>query len=140
MHNSTFQMYQKGGCHVSFIQKKIKNQNAYSCKLKKNKRAAVSFSKSCRSEIFVTQKKLLRTLKIQYKIFDNSLQNLGKGKRQKVKNSIFGGLLIVNQPFSQTECYSQIRFCTYYVFSLNQMSDIRGRRTKKLQTFSRLFF
>ena len=30
-------------------------------------------------------------------------RNLGKGKRQKVKNSIFDGPLIVNQPFSQTE-------------------------------------
>ena len=62
-------------------------------------------------------------------------------------------------------CYWQIRFCTYYAFSLKQMSDIRevwkcwplkddfcsisqkftrlpfcGRSTKKLQTFSRHFF
>ena len=62
-------------------------------------------------------------------------------------------------------CYWQIRFCTYYAFSLNQMSDIRevwkylplkdGFRlisqkvysaticrgwTKKLQAFSRHFF
>ena len=62
-------------------------------------------------------------------------------------------------------CYWQIRFCTYYAFSLNQMSDIRevwkywplkdvfrsipqkfyraaicGGWTKKLQTFSRHFF
>ena len=61
-------------------------------------------------------------------------------------------------------CYWQIRFCTYYAFSLNQMSDIRevwkycpvkdgfwsiskkfyraicGRWTKHLQTFSRHFF
>ena len=29
---------------------------------------------------------------------------------------------------------------TYYAFSLNQMFDIRGRWTKKLQTFSRHFF
>ena len=61
-------------------------------------------------------------------------------------------------------CYWQIRFCTYYAFSLNQMSDIRevwkywplkdgfrsilqkfyrvpicGGWTKKLQTFSRHF-
>ena len=28
---------------------------------------------------------------------------MGKGKRQNVKNSIFNGSLIVNQPFSQTE-------------------------------------
>ena len=41
-------------------------------------------------------------------------------------------------------CYWQIRFCTYYAFSLNQMSDIREVWkywvNQKLQTFSRHFF
>ena len=49
---------------------------------------------------------------------------MSKGKKQKLKHTIFDGPLIVNQTFSQTE-YWQIRFFTYYEFSLNQMSDIR---------------
>ena len=64
---------------------------------KKFKRVTVSFSKMCRSKMFVMKQKLLRTLEIHYKIFDNSHLKLEKRKRQKLKNSIFDGLLIVNQ-------------------------------------------
>ena len=46
---------------------------------------------------------LLRTLKIHYKIFDNSHLKFGKKRRQKSKNSIFDDSLITNQAFSQTE-------------------------------------
>ena len=50
---------------------------------------------------------------------------MGKGKRQKVKNSIFDGPLIVNQPFSQIEyAIDKSDFDTCYAFSLSQMSDI----------------
>ena len=70
--------------------------------------------------------KLLKTLKIYYQIFGNLCQlwNLCNEERQILKNSIFDGSLIINHIF-QTTCYWQIRFCTYYAFSLNQMSDIR---------------
>ena len=57
---------------------------------KKFKRAVVSFSKKCRSKIFVTQCNFLRTLEMHYKIFDNS--HLELEKREKLKNSMFDGL------------------------------------------------
>ena len=72
--------HQKGGCNVSFTLKKIKKQNAYPCKFqkkKKNESATVSLSQMCCSKIFVTKQKLLRTLKIHYKIFDNSHLKFG---------------------------------------------------------------
>ena len=51
----------------------------------------------CRSKIFVTQWKLLRTLEICYKIFDNSHLKFGERGKAKSKSSIFDG------PFSQAE-------------------------------------
>ena len=51
----------------------------------------------------MTQQNYIRTIEIYYKIFDNSHLEFGKGKKAKIKNSIFDGPLIVNQTFSQTE-------------------------------------
>ena len=57
--------------------------------------------------------------------FDNSHLKLDKKIRKKLKNSTFDGPLIVNQTFCKNWiCYWQIRFCTYYAFSFNQMSDV----------------
>ena len=41
-----------------------------------------------------------------------------------MKHSIFDAPLMVNQTFSKTQINWQIRFCSYYAFSLNQISDI----------------
>ena len=80
----------KGRLSCFFHLEKIKNRNAYPCKSKKKiKRAAVSFSKMCRSKIFVTQQKLLRILKIHYKIFDNSLQKFGLREMAQSKKQHF---------------------------------------------------
>ena len=52
---------------------------------KKFKRIPVSFLKMCRSKIFVTQQKLLRTLEIHYKIFHNSHLKFGKKEKAKIE-------------------------------------------------------
>ena len=134
--------HQKGGCNVSFILKKIKKQNAYPCKFQKKLKVSSFHCHKC-----VDQKYLWRSRNYQepsksiIRFLTIVFRNLGKGKRQKVKSSIFDGSLIINQSFSQSDwiCYWQIKLCTYHAFLLNQMSDIRDRWTKKLQTFSRHF-
>ena len=40
-----------------------------------------------------------------YKIFDNGHLKIGQSEKQKLKNTIFDGPLIVNQTFSQTEYF-----------------------------------
>ena len=71
-------------------------------KIKKNKRTAILLSKMCRSKVFVTSQKLLKTLKIHYKIF---ISNLSKWEKQTLKISIFDGPLIINQTFLQIEYF-----------------------------------
>ena len=45
--------HQKGGCHFSFISKK--QPKCISVQTEKKKRAAVSFSRMCRSKIFAVE-------------------------------------------------------------------------------------
>ena len=58
----------------------------------------------------MTYQNFIRTLEIDHKrgwlfhkIFKNSHLKYGKMKKQKLKNNIFDGPLILNQTFSQTE-------------------------------------
>ena len=102
-------------------------------KQKKSRRATISLSKMRRSKIFVRQQNLIRTLEIDYKVFDNSHLKFGKRKKINIKRLHFRrpidrktksfhelNLLLA---FQNSE-YFIIRFCSYYAFSLNQMSDI----------------
>ena len=94
---------------------------------KRFKRAVVSLSNMFRSKMFMTQQNLLRTLEIRYKSFNNSHLKF-EGKKEKLKNSIFKGPLIVNQTFSQTKFdigKSDFAHVMHYAFSLNQISNIR---------------
>ena len=111
---------------LSFIEK-IKNQNAYLCKLKKNLKVSPFHSQKCVDQKYLWRSRnYLEPSKPIIRFLTIVFINLGKGKRQKVKNSIFDDPLIINQPFFTNWIYYwQIRFCTYYAFSLNQMSDIR---------------
>ena len=83
---------------------KIKNQNAYPRKLNKKLTVPPFHFQKC-----VDQKYLWRSWnykepsKSNIRFLTIFFRNLGKWKRQKVKNSIFDDPLIVNQPFSQTK-------------------------------------
>ena len=88
---------------LSFIEK-IKNQNAYLCKLKKNLKGSPFHSQKCVDQKYLWRSRnYLEPSKPIIRFLTIVFRNLGKGKRQKVKNSIFDDPLIINQPFSQTE-------------------------------------
>ena len=53
--------------------------------LKKFKRVTISLFKLCMSKTFVMQLNFLRTLKIHYKIFDNSHLKFGKKEKTRTK-------------------------------------------------------
>ena len=52
---------------------------------KKFKRVAVSLSKMCRSKVFTTKQRFLKTHEIHYKIFDNSHLKFGNREKAKIK-------------------------------------------------------
>ena len=92
--------HQKGGGNVSFFLKKIKKQNAYPCKLQKKLKLSPFHRHKCADQKYLwrstnyqeSSKSIIRFLSIV-------IWNLGKGKKQKWKNTIFDGLLIVNRTF-----------------------------------------
>ena len=103
-------------------------------KKEKSRRATISLSKMRRSKIFVRQQNLIRTLEIDYKVFDNSHLKFGKRKKANIKKLHFRrpvdpktksfhelNLLLA----CQNSEYFIIRFYSYYAFSLNQVFDIR---------------
>ena len=83
---------------------KIKNQNAYPRKLnKKQKVPPLHFQKRVDQKYLWRSRNYKEPSKPNIRFLTIVFRNLGKWKRQKVKNSIFDGPLIVNQPFLQTE-------------------------------------
>ena len=64
------------------------------------------------------------TLEIHYKIFDNIHLKFGKKAKVKILKKHF--LRPVNHKpnfYTNWICYLQVRFCSYYAFSLSKMSD-----------------
>ena len=94
----------------------------------------------------------------------NTVKGAVSGMRQFLATESFWKIMKDTFHFILTNwiCYWQVKFCSYYAFSLNQMSDIRqvskywplkdgfrsisqkfyrvGGWTKDIQTFSRHFF
>ena len=73
--------HQKRGCSVFFHLEKIKKQNAFLCKFQRNLKGPPCLSQKCVDQ----DQNFLRTLEIQYKIFDNSHLKFRKREKAKIK-------------------------------------------------------
>ena len=98
---------------------------------KKFKRAAVSFSKMCRSKTFVTQQNFLRTLEIHYKISDNSHLKFGKRETAKIKKQIPRRPVLTSLGFLKSVVLQLLPKCNQSYVNLNVKKQRKIQRSLK---------
>ena len=98
---------------------------------KKFKRAAVSFSKMCRSKKFVTQQNFLRTLEIHYKISDNSHLKFGKRETAKIKKQHPRRPVLTSLGFLKSVVLQLLPKCNQSYVNLNVKKQRKIQRSLK---------